>query len=124
MEVIAPLHSSTRWLVLVFGGARAVQFALTSLRHTSSKPASRALLVTFVGLIDIQAVFGLAVHLGNKSEITTTLHKLSKSLPHTATMFFALLAAHARSHWSKSDTNLRRVLPATLIALTCISAGI
>ncbi len=124
MGFIAPLDSSMRWLVLVFGGACAVQTALTSLRHTSSKPASRAPLVTFAGLIDIQAVVGLAVHLGNKSEIITTLHKLSKIIPHTVTMFLTLLATHARSHWPKSDTNLRRVLPATLISLTCICAGI
>lgn len=74
--------------------------------------------------MDVQAVLGVAVFLGNEGRIEAVAANAPDVLPHAIIMFIALLSAHAASRWSKSSASIRRALAATIISLLFMSAGV
>jgi hypothetical protein len=123
MEVIALPHSTLVWLALLAGAATALKLALASHQRAGITSADRTLVVTFVGVMDVQAVLGAAVFLGNDEVLDAVFQSALDLLSHTVPMLFALLAAHTATHWSKSPTKLRHTLAATVLALLFVFAG-
>ncbi|HJO33768.1 MAG: hypothetical protein QF376_04380 [Anaerolineales bacterium] len=123
MGAIALPHSVLSWLALLAGAATALKFALASHRHGGITSADRTLMVTFVGVMDVQAVLGVAVFLGNDEGLAAAFESTLDMLSHASLMLFALLAAHAAAHWSKPPAKLRHTLAATVLALLFVLAG-
>ena len=93
MNTITMSHSLLRWFILLTGAANALRLAVACLRSTDITRTDRTLMVAFVGLIDVQAVLGIAVFLTNGGGISAALQNTSAVLPHGSIMFLALLAA-------------------------------
>jgi hypothetical protein len=124
MEAIALLHSVLLWLALLAGATTALKFALASHRRASITGADRTLLVTFVGVMDVQAILGVAVFWGNDEGLPAAFANALDMLSHAVLILFALLLAHAAAHWSKSPAKLRQTLAATVLALLFVFAGV
>tara|TARA_B100001964_G_C13882621_1_gene443610 strand:- start:74 stop:475 length:402 start_codon:yes stop_codon:yes gene_type:complete len=124
MEAIALPHSVLSWLALLAGAATALKFALASHRRAGITSTDRTLVVTFVGVMDVQAVLGMAVFWGNDEGLAAAFESAVDMLSHAVLMLFALLAAHAAARWSKSPAKFRHTLAATVLALLFVLAGI
>jgi hypothetical protein len=100
MAVLLQIHSLVRWLVLAAWVAAAGKYTFGLLRHTSFSRADRILGATYAGVLDVQAVLGLALLVGlslGANDLPPTQYIL-----HAATMFFALAAAHQTARWREA----------------------
>lgn len=93
---VLPAHSTLRWVIVALALVMAVKFALGWLRGNEFKGIDRGLVVTLIGLLDLQAALGLTLLLG--------LGLAGEGFPsirfaHAGIIFIALVLAHLPAFW-------------------------
>ena len=113
-------HSGLRYLVLALGVAAVVYFALAAARGRPDSRVDRILMASYVGLLDLQLLLGVAL------VVTGTFYPAL--IGHLATMLLAVVVAHGASVLSRkpgSPGRGHRIRLAGIAAsLLLIAAGI
>ena len=124
MEALALVHSIVRWFVLVAGLAAAVKYAVGMVRRSAFGRADRIMGLVYTGVLDLQALIGLALLVGLASQAGELLP--TSRLLHAVTMFFAVAAAHQTARWRDAPDarRFRNGLIAYCLSLALIAAGL
>ena len=124
MQILLQVHSVVRWLVLAAALAAIGKFAIALLRKSAFSRADRIVGATFTGLLDAQALLGVALLIG----LFVQADQLPPVEPilHAVTMFFAVAAAHQTARWRDAPDarRFRNGLIAYGLSLVLIALGI
>jgi hypothetical protein len=118
MESFYSIHSFMRWVIIVVALIALFRFLIVWIGRAQPGKPDRALMSTFVGLLDLQLLFGiiLLVWLG------TSRFRLE----HGVTMLLAVIAGHLSAKWKNAPGPLRarNYFLIVIIALVLIYVGV
>ena len=121
LELVLKFHGGMRWLLVLVAAIAVVKFGLGLVRRAEFKGMDRGLMAAFVGLIDLNALFGLVllVKLGETP--------MSNRIEHATTMILVFVAAHSSAFWRRSEDSAKKFrgnLIVVLLALLLIVVGV
>lgn len=118
MPIVETVHSTLRWVIVLVAVVAAVKFALGWWRGGRYGGMDRGLSSGFSGLMDLQALLGVALLV---LKGITPLR-----LEHAGTMIVAVVVAHLPMRWKNAPdaVRYRNGLFAVLGALLLVSLGI
>lgn len=125
MDLIYTIHSHTRWVVAVVVLLAIIKLAITVMRKSEFGGGDRGLLSAAVGMIDLQALFGLILFVMVVKDGFNFANDRYR-VEHAVTLILALVAAHMTAKWKKSPSALRarNSLIALLVAALLIFVGV
>ena len=123
METLLRVHSFMLWIIAASAMLTLSKLAWDWRRGHSFTRIHRMMSASFTGLLDLQALFGIALLLGSWSN---TQHPSPDRIYHTIIMITAVSVAHMAGRWKHaSDTiRLRNTLGTHFLAVLLISIGI